>query len=313
MRAALATPSQSCPHPPRGARRPLPQAGEVKGRSPRHSHERIRDATSPQMDRHRISCSSSSSRASLLFWLLDTESGARFALARAVAAMEGKFSFERSSGRLAGPLTLVNVRYNDATSGVDARVGSIVVDLAPIAFLSKRVHIVSLEVERADIALTTVPPKPAEPASEFSLVAPVDVLLDRFSLRKATITQDGQPRIRRRQPRSRRRVDARRRADQHAESACAGRQRRSARHDLVRARLSRQRRDDVPLESRRSRHRRHAESGRRRQAGETRSRAQRADAGDDRSNTHAVARISVDREDHACRASIRNACSRIRR
>ena len=129
----------------------------------------------------------------LLYWLLGTESGARFALARAVAAMEGKLSFERSSGRLAGPLTLVNVRYNDAATGVDAHIGSIVLDLAPMAFLSKRVHIVDLEVERADVALTTVPPKPAQPASEFSLVAPVDVLLDRFALKKAVITQDGQP------------------------------------------------------------------------------------------------------------------------
>src|ERR1700751_2899207 len=61
---------------------------------------------------------------SLLYWLLDTESGARFALARAVGAMEGKFSFERSSGRLARPLTLVNVRYADPAAGVDARVAS---------------------------------------------------------------------------------------------------------------------------------------------------------------------------------------------
>jgi hypothetical protein len=37
--------------------------------------------------------------AMLLYWLLGTESGARFVLARAVGAMEGKFAFERSSGR----------------------------------------------------------------------------------------------------------------------------------------------------------------------------------------------------------------------
>ena len=129
----------------------------------------------------------------VLYWLLETESGARFALARAVAAMEGKLAFERSSGYLAGPLTLINVRYNDPAAGVDAHVGSVIVDVAPAAFLSKRVHIVDLEVEGVDVALTTVPPKPEEPASEFSLVAPVDVLLDRFALKKATFSQDGQP------------------------------------------------------------------------------------------------------------------------
>ena len=128
----------------------------------------------------------------LLYWLLETESGARFALARAVAAMEGKFAFERSSGRLAGPLTLVNVSYKDPASGVDAHVASVVLDIEPAAFLSKRVHVVSLEVEGVDVALATIPRKPEEKPSEFSLIAPVDVLLDRLALKKVAISQDGQ-------------------------------------------------------------------------------------------------------------------------
>ncbi len=130
----------------------------------------------------------------LLAWLLDTESGARFALARAVGATEGKLAFERSSGRLAGPLTLVNVRYVDPAAGVDARVGTITIDLKPLEILSKRVHILSLDVERADIALTTLPPKPGtNPPTAFSLVAPVDLFVDRLALKKATLTQDGKP------------------------------------------------------------------------------------------------------------------------
>ena len=188
-RAAFASQLQSPHHPPRKARRPLAQAGAVKYplRSSGFATRRLLKWIGIAFLILVIVT------GALLFWLIDTESGARFALARAVGAMEGKFSFERSSGHLAGPLTLVNVRYNDASSGVDARVGSIVIDVAPIAFLSKRVHIVNLEVERADVALTTVPPRPEQPASEFSLVAPVDVLLDRLSLKNATITQDGQP------------------------------------------------------------------------------------------------------------------------
>jgi translocation and assembly module TamB len=130
----------------------------------------------------------------LLFWLLRTESGARFALARAVGAMEGKFSFERSSGYLVGPLTLVNVRYADPAAGVDARVGSIVVDVAPLEIVSRRVHVVGLDIANLDLALTTVPPKAqAEPPSAFSLVAPVDLFLDRLTLKEATIAQDGKP------------------------------------------------------------------------------------------------------------------------
>ena len=129
----------------------------------------------------------------LLFWLLDTESGARFALARAMAAAEGKVSFERSSGHLAGPLTLVNVRYDDPAAGVAARVGTIVVDVAVLELFAKRVHVVSLDIGDLDVALKTVPTKTEEPASEFSLVAPVDVALDRLALRKAAFSQDGKP------------------------------------------------------------------------------------------------------------------------
>jgi len=126
-------------------------------------------------------------------WLLGTESGARFALARAIGAMEGKLAVESSSGKLTGPLTLNNVRYRDAAAGVDAKVGRVLVDLAPWALVGKRVHVLNLEVGDVDVALTTVPPKPEQPASEFSLAAPIDMLLDRLALKKATITQDGQP------------------------------------------------------------------------------------------------------------------------
>ena len=129
----------------------------------------------------------------LLFWLVDTESGAHFALARSVAAMEGKFSVENSSGRLIGPLTLTNVRYADPSAGVDARAGTVVVDIAPLALLSKKVHVLSVDITTVDVALTTVPAKVEQATSEFSLAAPIDVALDRLTLKKATITQDGQP------------------------------------------------------------------------------------------------------------------------
>jgi translocation and assembly module TamB len=131
--------------------------------------------------------------ALLAAWLLGTESGARFALARAVGALDGKLSVQRSGGRLLGPLVLEGVRWHDAAAGVEAKVGRVRVDLAPAELLARRVHVRALDVDDVDVALTTVPPQPEQPAGEFSLAAPIDVVLDRLALKNAKIAQDGQP------------------------------------------------------------------------------------------------------------------------
>lgn len=131
--------------------------------------------------------------AILLYWLLGTESGARFALARAVGSMDGKLAVEKTSGRLSGPLTLEGVRYTDPAAGVDARIARVLIDLKPLALLSSRAHVTELEASDVDVALTTVPAKPDAPAADFSLAAPIDLLLDRVVVKKATIVRDGQP------------------------------------------------------------------------------------------------------------------------
>ena len=128
-----------------------------------------------------------------LWWLLGSESGARFALARAVGAMDGKLAVQASSGHLGGPLALDGVRWNDPASGVDAKVSHLRIDLKPLDLLAKRVHITALEVSGIDVALTTVPPKPPEPSAPFSLAAPIDIALDSLAVRDTKITQDGQP------------------------------------------------------------------------------------------------------------------------
>ncbi|MEP7042451.1 MAG: translocation/assembly module TamB domain-containing protein [Dokdonella sp.] len=126
------------------------------------------------------------------WWLLGSASGAKFALGRALDAMEGKLSVEKSEGRLFGPLTLEGVRYHDAANGVDAKLGRVRVELAPLELLSRRVHITNVELERLDVALTTVPPKPAPSSSQpFTLQAPIDLVLDRLALQQAAISQDG--------------------------------------------------------------------------------------------------------------------------
>ena len=131
--------------------------------------------------------------AALLYWLLATESGARFALARVIGTTVGKLAVEKSSGSLGGPLTLDGVRWHDPVAGVDVKVGRVRIDLVPLALFAKRVHITSLAIDHLDVTLTTVPPQPEQRASQFSLTAPIDVVLDRLALKQATISQDGNP------------------------------------------------------------------------------------------------------------------------
>ncbi|MCR6702597.1 MAG: hypothetical protein NVV68_16245 [Dokdonella sp.] len=131
--------------------------------------------------------------AAALAWLLNTGAGARFVLARAQGALDGKLVVERSSGTLAGPLRLEGVRYRDAEAGIDAKVAALTADVALSALLGKRVVVRQLEVETLEVALTTVPPKPEEPSAPFSLEPPLDIALERFALRGASISRDGEP------------------------------------------------------------------------------------------------------------------------
>ena len=72
-----------------------------------------------------------------LVWLLRSEAGLRFALARAIAATDGKLTVESAEGRLAGPLTLQDVRWRDV--GTDVRIGRVTLDIAPLALLRARI------------------------------------------------------------------------------------------------------------------------------------------------------------------------------
>lgn len=130
--------------------------------------------------------------AGVLAWALNSEAGARFVLARAQGALDGKLSVERHSGSLAGPLVLEGLRWNDPQAGVDTRVGRVSLDLRIGALLARRVQVDDLAIDDVDVALTTMPPKD-EPSAPFSLDAPIDIVVDRLALQRANIHQDGEP------------------------------------------------------------------------------------------------------------------------
>ena len=128
----------------------------------------------------------------VLAWALNSESGARFVLARAQSALDGKLSVERQSGALAGPLVLEGLRWNDPASGVDARIARVSVDTALGALFGRRVQFDDIAIDGVEVALTTLPPTTSE-ASTFSLEAPIDLVIGKLVVERARIRQDGEP------------------------------------------------------------------------------------------------------------------------
>ncbi|MEO7326210.1 MAG: pathogenicity protein, partial [Dokdonella sp.] len=130
----------------------------------------------------------------LSFWLLRTESGLQFVLARAIGATDGKLTIGKSSGNLAGSSTIEDLRYHDPAAGLDVHARHTTIAFSPLELLSSRLHLTRLQLDGLDVALTSVPAPPEQKTSgEFSLAAPLDVVLDRLTLTQAKIVSDGQP------------------------------------------------------------------------------------------------------------------------
>lgn len=129
----------------------------------------------------------------VLSWVLFTQSGARFALERAVGSMQGTLSYERASGTLVSPLRLEGIRFNDPVKGVDARVASAEVKVSLSRLFSGRMQIDEVTVNGIDLQLTTVAPQPVEPSDPFTLKPPIDIVIDRLRIDNARVTQDGNP------------------------------------------------------------------------------------------------------------------------
>jgi translocation and assembly module TamB len=133
--------------------------------------------------------------AAALAWTLKTQSGARWAAARAESALGGKLTLGEVYGTIAGPLTVTGVHYRDVESGKDVRVGRATVDVALRELLSTRVRVRSLEADGIDVRLTE-PTKPPPEKKPMSLDPPIDILLDRVAVTNARIEQKGKPRAR---------------------------------------------------------------------------------------------------------------------
>lgn len=126
----------------------------------------------------------------VVFWALRTESGLRYVIDKAIAATDGKLAIESAEGTLAGPLVLHKLRWRDA--GVDAQIGRVTLDIAPLALLRKVAHVENLDVADVVVVTTTQPPPAQPPPSEpFPQQLPVDVVLDRLLVSNIRVNHDG--------------------------------------------------------------------------------------------------------------------------
>jgi translocation and assembly module TamB len=129
-------------------------------------------------------------------WLEYTQSGARFAIARAQAAMDGKLGVAGVRGTLSGPLVLSGVRYRDPASGVDAKIAEVRIEFTLSELFGSVLHFEDVTVDNVDVALTTVAapanPPPPTPLQQL-LTPPLTITLDRLHLGHTRIALDATP------------------------------------------------------------------------------------------------------------------------
>lgn len=126
-------------------------------------------------------------------FLVGTNTGAKWAFARARAALEDPLSAQSIEGSIAGALTLTGLHFGNDTSPLEIKAGRIALNLAFADLLRWRVHLQSTAIERFELAMRPRPQEEPQHSKPFSLQPPIDVVLDDFILAQAVIRQDGEP------------------------------------------------------------------------------------------------------------------------
>ncbi len=128
-----------------------------------------------------------------LWWLLGSQGGLRFVLARATGITHGALAVGSASGTLAGPLQLTDVTYRDPDAGINAHISRIDTDIAMWSLLSGQVRLVNLSVDGTRVALkSTEEPEQDEASAPLSLEPPIDIVLDRVAVRDLKVRQNNQ-------------------------------------------------------------------------------------------------------------------------
>jgi translocation and assembly module TamB len=123
-------------------------------------------------------------------WMLDTESGAQQVARAAVRFLDGKLAIQSVQGKLVTPLLVTGVRWKDPEHGVDVLVESASVDLAFSELFSWRAHVKDAKVAGVTVKLSEPTKPPEEEKKPFTLKPPIDIVVDRFTLQRATVSKN---------------------------------------------------------------------------------------------------------------------------
>jgi translocation and assembly module TamB len=129
--------------------------------------------------------------AGTVLWLLNTQAGARFAVARAEGLLAPRLQVASLRGTLAGPLHVEGLRWQDPDSGVNVTLAQSDLDVALLALLRGKVHIRTAALAGLQLDLVPSPDKPPEEPNRHPLDPPLDILVDSFTLRDARVVNAG--------------------------------------------------------------------------------------------------------------------------
>ncbi len=127
-----------------------------------------------------------------LGWLLGTTSGLRFALTRVSAATQGALHVQQANGRLAGPMTLIQISYRGA-DGLTLHIKRIHLDLSLWSLMIGRLHLRTLQTGAIDVALPDPPAATTKSASSATLQlrAPLHIQLDSADIGPIRVHRSG--------------------------------------------------------------------------------------------------------------------------
>lgn len=121
----------------------------------------------------------------LATWSLCTQGGTRALYSMAQRWLPAGVGAEEVAGTVAGTLHVRNFRYHDPAIGMDLRIASADVDLAPFALLARTLHVERLQARDVTLEFSEPTPPPVTPPptpARNPWLAPIDMRVDELLL-----------------------------------------------------------------------------------------------------------------------------------